>query len=173
MHPKVSGLATWSENCKSYGSLPLGAVVSLFCKSSEFCHYNPLCYFSTRVYYCWCVSLSPSPETFGYTLVHAMCYVYTHMITFYWTTMNSALSRGEPTMVMQDMKSVWTFNSTQLQLKPRQDFTFSWFLQLWTSFSCHKGMHTLVAGTVWWKPKPVNVNQGDSEGQEWNLNEEI
>jgi hypothetical protein len=33
MYPKVSGLATWSENCKLYRSLPLGAVVSLFCES--------------------------------------------------------------------------------------------------------------------------------------------
>jgi hypothetical protein len=33
VYPKVSGLATWSENCKSYSSLPLGAVVSLFCES--------------------------------------------------------------------------------------------------------------------------------------------
>jgi hypothetical protein len=31
--PKISGLATWSENCKWYSSLPLGAVVSLFCES--------------------------------------------------------------------------------------------------------------------------------------------
>jgi hypothetical protein len=28
--PKVSGLAAWSENCKWYSSLQLGAVVSLF-----------------------------------------------------------------------------------------------------------------------------------------------
>jgi hypothetical protein len=33
VYPKVSGLATWSENCKWYSSLPLGAVVSLFYKS--------------------------------------------------------------------------------------------------------------------------------------------
>jgi hypothetical protein len=33
MYPKVSGLATWSENCKWYSSLPLGAVVLLFCES--------------------------------------------------------------------------------------------------------------------------------------------
>jgi hypothetical protein len=26
-------LATWSENCKWYNSLPLGAVASLFCES--------------------------------------------------------------------------------------------------------------------------------------------
>jgi hypothetical protein len=32
-YPKVSGLAAWSENCKWYSSLPLGAVVSLFCDS--------------------------------------------------------------------------------------------------------------------------------------------
>jgi hypothetical protein len=33
VYPKVSGLAVWSENCKWYNSLPLGAVVSLFCES--------------------------------------------------------------------------------------------------------------------------------------------
>jgi hypothetical protein len=33
MYPKVSGLAAWSENCKWYCSLPVGAVVSLFCES--------------------------------------------------------------------------------------------------------------------------------------------
>jgi hypothetical protein len=33
VYPKVSGLAIRSENCKLYSSLPLGAVVSLFCKS--------------------------------------------------------------------------------------------------------------------------------------------
>jgi hypothetical protein len=33
VYPKVSGLAAWSENCKRYSSLPLGAVVSLFCES--------------------------------------------------------------------------------------------------------------------------------------------
>jgi hypothetical protein len=30
---KFPGLAAWSENCKLYISLPLGAVVSLFCES--------------------------------------------------------------------------------------------------------------------------------------------
>jgi hypothetical protein len=29
----VSGLASWSENCKWYSSLPLDVVVSLFCES--------------------------------------------------------------------------------------------------------------------------------------------
>jgi hypothetical protein len=33
VYPKVSGLATWSKNCKWYSSLPLGAVVLLFCES--------------------------------------------------------------------------------------------------------------------------------------------
>jgi hypothetical protein len=33
VYPKVSGLATWSENCKLYSSLPLGAVGSPFCES--------------------------------------------------------------------------------------------------------------------------------------------
>jgi diadenosine tetraphosphatase ApaH/serine/threonine PP2A family protein phosphatase len=30
VYPEGSGLAAWSENCKWYSSLPLGAVVSLF-----------------------------------------------------------------------------------------------------------------------------------------------
>jgi hypothetical protein len=30
VYPKVSGLATWSENSKWYSSVPLSAVVSLF-----------------------------------------------------------------------------------------------------------------------------------------------
>jgi len=30
VYPEVSGLATWSENCKWYSSVSLGAVVSLF-----------------------------------------------------------------------------------------------------------------------------------------------
>jgi hypothetical protein len=33
VYPKVSGLASWSENCKWYSSQPLGAIVSLFCES--------------------------------------------------------------------------------------------------------------------------------------------
>jgi hypothetical protein len=33
VYPKVSGLAAWSENCNWYSSLPLGAIVSLFCES--------------------------------------------------------------------------------------------------------------------------------------------
>jgi hypothetical protein len=32
-YPEVSGLAAWSENCKWYGSLTLGAVLWLFCES--------------------------------------------------------------------------------------------------------------------------------------------
>jgi hypothetical protein len=30
VYPKVSGMASWGENCKWYSSLPLGAIVSLF-----------------------------------------------------------------------------------------------------------------------------------------------
>jgi hypothetical protein len=33
VYRKVPGLAAWSENCKWYSSLPLSAVVSLFCES--------------------------------------------------------------------------------------------------------------------------------------------
>jgi len=34
VYPKVSGLAAWSKNCEWYSSLPLDAVISLFCESS-------------------------------------------------------------------------------------------------------------------------------------------
>jgi hypothetical protein len=64
---KVSGLATWSENCKWYSSLPLGAVVSLF---YEFSLHNHVCYFSTSVYCCKRIfRYGLCPETFGYTIV--------------------------------------------------------------------------------------------------------
>jgi hypothetical protein len=33
VYPKVSGLAAWSENCKWYSSLPLGAVIALLSES--------------------------------------------------------------------------------------------------------------------------------------------
>jgi hypothetical protein len=33
VYPIVFGLAAWSENCKWYSPLPLGAVASLFCES--------------------------------------------------------------------------------------------------------------------------------------------
>jgi hypothetical protein len=33
VYPRVSGLAVWNENGKWYSSLPLGAVVLLFCES--------------------------------------------------------------------------------------------------------------------------------------------
>jgi hypothetical protein len=39
-------------------------------QSSEFCRRNPLCCFSTSVYYCCCLfRYGLSPETFGYTVV--------------------------------------------------------------------------------------------------------
>jgi len=40
--------------------------------SSEFCRHNPLCCFWTSVYCCKPIfRYQPSPETFGYTLVHS------------------------------------------------------------------------------------------------------
>jgi hypothetical protein len=85
-YPNVSGLAAWSENCKWYSSLPLGAIVSLFVsQSTEFCRHNPLYCFSTSVCCCCCCCLFRyrfSQETCGYSLV-CVCvcvyvYVYTH-----------------------------------------------------------------------------------------------
>jgi len=31
VYPKISGLPTWSENCKWHTSLPLSAVISILC----------------------------------------------------------------------------------------------------------------------------------------------
>jgi hypothetical protein len=73
--------------------------VAIFCKPAlcEFCHHNPLCYFSTSVYCCLFRYLL-SPETFGYNLVcrqhevqcitSGMCkytnnYIYTHFLHIY------------------------------------------------------------------------------------------
>jgi hypothetical protein len=72
VYPEVSGLAAWGENCKWYGSLPLGAVVSLFVsQSSEFYCHNPLRCFSTSVYCCKRIfRYRLSPENFGYILVY-------------------------------------------------------------------------------------------------------
>jgi len=55
VYPKVSGLATWSENCKWY---------SCSCITI-------LCYVSS-VYCCCLFRYRPSPETFGYPLVHSL-----------------------------------------------------------------------------------------------------
>jgi len=42
-------------------------------QSSEFCRHNPLCCFSTSVYFCKRIfRYRLSPETFGYTFV---CYI--------------------------------------------------------------------------------------------------
>jgi hypothetical protein len=68
VYPKASGLAVWSENCKWYSFLPLGAVYRCFVsQSSEFCRHNPLCCFSTSVYCCKRIfRYRNSPKTFGY-----------------------------------------------------------------------------------------------------------
>jgi hypothetical protein len=84
VYPKVSELAAWSKNCKWYSSVPLGAVMSLLCESSEFCRHNPLCCFSTsntkgkRVFH-----YRLSPRTSRYTAVDRLKFVlhYVNMIT--------------------------------------------------------------------------------------------
>jgi hypothetical protein len=53
VYPKVSGLVARSENCKWYSSLPVVQLYRYFVsQSSEFCRHNPLCCFSTSVYFC-------------------------------------------------------------------------------------------------------------------------
>jgi len=72
LYPKVSGLAAWSENCKWYSSLPLGAVYRYSVnQSSEFCLHNALKGTATSKTNGKCVFLYRlSPETFRYTLVY-------------------------------------------------------------------------------------------------------
>jgi hypothetical protein len=51
VNTKVSGLATWSENCKWYSSLPLSAVVTLFSESVyRVLPAITLCFASQRVF---------------------------------------------------------------------------------------------------------------------------
>jgi hypothetical protein len=50
VYPKVSGLALCSENCKWYSSLPLGAVLSLFCVSLASFAVITLCVASQRMF---------------------------------------------------------------------------------------------------------------------------
>jgi len=71
VYPKVSRLAAWSNNCKRYSSLPLVQLYRYFLSQySEFCRHNPLCFFSTSVYFCKHISrYRLSPETSAYTLV--------------------------------------------------------------------------------------------------------
>jgi len=71
VYPKVSGLTAWSENCKWYSCLPLGAMCCYFVSQcSEFCRHNPLCCFwtnNTKGKHIFRYRLSP--ETFGYTIM--------------------------------------------------------------------------------------------------------
>jgi hypothetical protein len=64
----------WPPGARTANSTDLCHEVQLYryfvSQSTEFCHHNPLCCFSTSVYCCkriFCYRLSP--ETFGYTLV--------------------------------------------------------------------------------------------------------
>jgi len=49
-------------------------------QSSDFCHHNPLCCFSTSVYYCCLFHYRLSPETFGYTIVFAISISNLHLL---------------------------------------------------------------------------------------------
>jgi hypothetical protein len=77
-------LATLRECIQKFPDWPPGASTAngtVFCHQvqfyryfvslpSEFCHHNPLCCFSTSVYFCKSIfRYRLSPETFGYTLV--------------------------------------------------------------------------------------------------------
>jgi len=72
VYPKVSGLATWSENCKWYISLPLDAVVSLLYESVSLVSFATitLCVASQQAIPIFCYQLSP--ETFQYTLIYTL-----------------------------------------------------------------------------------------------------
>jgi hypothetical protein len=84
VYPEVSGLATWSENCKWYSGHEVKLYRYFMCQSSEFCRHNPLCCFSTSV--CCCL--------FRYDSVRKLLDIYSYscecrvvsicMSCFYW-----------------------------------------------------------------------------------------
>jgi hypothetical protein len=51
LYLKVCGLPAWSENCKWYSYLPLGAAVSLFCVSLVSFAAITLCVASQQVFF--------------------------------------------------------------------------------------------------------------------------
>jgi len=61
-------------------------------QSSEFCHRNPLCSFSTSVYCCCLFLYGLSPETFGYTPV-----LYVHLLHVSSTVIEILSFRAQPT----------------------------------------------------------------------------
>jgi hypothetical protein len=71
LYSKVSGLASWIENCKWYSCHWIRLYLYFVYQPSEFCRHNPLCCFSTSVNYCCCCLFRYwlSPETFGCNLV--------------------------------------------------------------------------------------------------------
>jgi hypothetical protein len=138
VYPKLSGLVAWSENCKWYSSLPLGAVVSPFC---EFCRHNPLCCFSTSVYCCCCCCLFRyrlSPETFWYILVVSLKYKWEAF-----DRQRSAVSICLPTQslpsipTLQDL--VTSHNWWVQQIKFEECLLqFSWESFIFTSYKCNR-----------------------------------
>jgi hypothetical protein len=70
VYPKVSGLGTWSKNCKWYNSLPLGAVSCITILWVT--HHNPLCFFSMSV--CCCLFLYQLSQL-GYILAYQAVHV--------------------------------------------------------------------------------------------------
>jgi len=66
VYPKVSGLATWSENCKLHNSLPLGAALSpVNFAAITLCVASP----TSNIKGKHILRYKLCPETFGYTLV--------------------------------------------------------------------------------------------------------
>jgi hypothetical protein len=95
VYPKVSGLTTWSENRKWYSSLPLGAIVSLFCESVfQFCCHNTLCCFSMSAIIIIIIIISSTqsgnfwihPRTYIHiyihTYIHTHTYIHKHIHTY-------------------------------------------------------------------------------------------
>jgi hypothetical protein len=117
VYRKVSGLAAWNENCKWYTSLPLGTVVSLF---SDFHRHDPLCCFSTSVYYCL-FRYRLGPETFGYAILSLDALSAVNKMNF------KGLKRNFP-------YSFWWIPDTEGK----------WFIQL----SCFESSHTIKNRSV-------------------------
>jgi hypothetical protein len=71
----------WPPGVRTANDTALCHYVQLYCyfvsQSSEFCCHNPLCCFSTSVYFCL-FRYRASPEIFGYTFIYIYIYIYIH-----------------------------------------------------------------------------------------------
>jgi hypothetical protein len=98
-YSKVSGLAAWSENCKWYSSLPLGAELYRYfvSQSSEFFRHNPLCFSVLNECLLFLFHYRLSPETFGYSSV---CQIH------------RLIASSDTTIIYHELRKMWKKTAT-------------------------------------------------------------